>query len=62
MNNQEYMNAKQVYEMFGISRSLLVRLADAGKVTVRKIEDEYGVLNLYRVSDIQKIIEGDDHE
>ena len=61
MNKPEYINAKQVYECYGISRSMLGRMADAGRVTVRRIEDDFGVLNLYRVADIEMVINGGDN-
>lgn len=58
MNNPEYKNANQIHEMFGIPRSMLGRMAAEGRVEVKRIEDDFGVLNLYRVSDIEKIING----
>lgn len=57
----EYLNAKQVYEMYGISRSMLGRLVEAKRVAVKKIVDDFATLNLYRVADLEKVINGGDN-
>lgn len=58
----EYINAKQCYEVFGISRSTLGHLTDAGRVEKKTINDGFAVLNLYRVADLRKVIEGGDND
>lgn len=61
MNQQEYMNAKQVYDAFGITRSVLGQLAEAGRVTRKTINTGYvSPLNLYLVADIEKVLNGGD--
>jgi len=61
MNTPEYMNANQIHEMFGIPRSMLGRMAQEGKIGMKRIEDDFGVLNLYCVADLEKVINGGDN-
>jgi len=58
----EWMNAKQVYETYGIARSMLGHMSEQGKVTMKRIEDAAFTLNLYRVADLEKVINGGDNE
>ena len=64
MENEElsikgkYLNAKQVWEAYGISRGMLGRLVESGKVERKVIADEFATLNLYLASDIEKAIGG----
>lgn len=55
---QEYMNAKQVYAAYGITRSILGRLVEAGRVNCRVVTDDIASLKLYRVADIENVING----
>lgn len=57
-SNNEWMNARQVYDAYGIVRGVLNRLADAGKIERKTINDDPLVLNLFRVSDIEKLVNG----
>lgn len=57
MSNPKYLNAKQVFEKYGIPRHALGQLAIEGRVSVRRIETEVATTNLYSVADIEKIIE-----
>lgn len=56
--NTQYMNAKQIFECYGIPRSALGQLVREGRVEVRKIETEVATTNLYSVADLEKIIYG----
>jgi len=56
--NQEWMNAKQVYDAYGIVRSVLGQMAEAGKVSKKVIHNDFGVLNLNRVADLENVING----
>lgn len=54
----KYINAKKVYELFAIPRSMLGQLVVEGRIEKKTIEDERGVLNIYSVADIERIING----
>lgn len=54
----EFINAKQVYERYGIVRSMLGALVESGKVERRTIASLGHILNLYKVADIEKVIAG----
>lgn len=57
----DYVNATQAYTRWNIPRTMLKRLAADGRIHTRRIEDDYGVLNLYLVADIEKIVNGSDN-
>lgn len=61
MNNQQYINARQVFERYGIPRSALNRLVDDGRLTVRTIETSVAFTKLYSVEEIEKIIAQDNY-
>lgn len=54
----DWINAARAYEVFGVPRSVLRSLADAGRVAMREVETECGRLFLYSSADINKIING----
>ena len=58
MSPTKYMNAKQIYETYGISRGTLARMAEAGRIEVKVIEDEFATLKLYSVDEIEKVLNG----
>ena len=60
MTNQQYINARQVFERYGIPRSALNRLDD-GRLTVRTIETSVAFTKLYSVEEIEKIIAQDNY-
>lgn len=61
--NQEYINASQVYQQYGIPRAVLGSLVQDGKITVKKIVNGSVYLNLYKVADLERVINGDsDHD
>ena len=59
MTDQQYINARQVFERYGIPRSALNRLVDDGRLTVRTIETSVAFTKLYSVEEIEKIIDQD---
>ena len=59
MTNQQYINARQVFERYGIPRNALNRLVDDGRLTVRTIETSVAFTKLYSVEEIEKIIAQD---
>lgn len=61
MTNQQYINARQVFERYGIPRSALNRLVDDGRITVRTIETSVAFTKLYSVEEIEKIIAQDNY-
>jgi predicted DNA-binding transcriptional regulator AlpA len=61
MINQQYINARQVFERYGIPRSALNRLVDDGRLTVRTIETSVAFTKLYSVEEIEKIIAQDNY-
>lgn len=56
MTNQQYINARQVFERYGIPRSALNRLVDDGRLTVRTIETSVAFTKLYSVEEIEKLL------
>lgn len=61
MTNQQYINARQVFERYGIPRSALNRLVDDGRLTVRTIETSVAFTKLYSVEEIEKLIANDNY-
>ena len=61
MTNQQYINARQVFERYGIPRSALNRLVDDGRLTVRTIETSVAYTKLYSVEEIEKLIAQDNY-
>ena len=61
MTNQQYINARQVFERYGIPRSALNRLVDDGRLTVRTIETSVAFTKIYSVDEIEKIIAQDNY-
>lgn len=61
MTNQQYINARQVFERYGIPRSALNRLVDDGRLAVRTIETSVAFTKLYSVEEIEKIIAQDNY-
>lgn len=61
MTNQQYINARQVFERFGIPRSALNRLVDDGRLTVRTIETSVAFTKLYSVEEIEKLLANDNY-
>ena len=61
MTNQQYINARQVFERYGIPRSALNRLVDDGRLTVRTVETSVAFTKLYSVEEIEKIIAQDNY-
>lgn len=61
MTNQQYINARQVFERYGIPRSALNRLVDDGRLTVRTIETSVALTKIYSVEEIEKIIAQDNY-
>lgn len=61
MTNQQYINARQVFERYGIPRSALNRLVDDGRLTVRTIETSVAFTKLYSVEEIEKLIAQDNY-
>ena len=61
MTNQQYINARQDFERYGIPRSALNRLVDDGRLTVRTIETSVAFTKLYSVEEIEKIIAQDNY-
>ena len=61
MTNQQYINARQVFERYGIPRSALNRLVDDGRITVRTIETSVAFTKLYSVEEIEKLIAQDNY-
>lgn len=61
MNNQQYINARQVFERYGIPRSALNRLVDDGRLTVRTIETSVAFTKLYSVEELEKLIAQDNY-
>lgn len=61
MTNQQYINARQVFERYGIPRSALNRLVDDGRLTVRTIETSVAFTKLYSVEEIEKILAQDNY-
>ena len=61
MTNQQYINARQVFERYGIPRSALNRLVDDGRLTVRTIETSVAFTKLYSIEEIEKIIAQDNY-
>ena len=61
MANQQYINARQVFERYGIPRSALNRLVDDGRLTVRTIETSVAFTKLYSVEEIEKILAQDNY-
>ena len=61
MTNQQYINARQVFERYGIPRSALNRLVDDGRLTVRTIETSVALTKLYSVEEIEKLLAQDNY-
>ena len=61
MNNQQYINARQVFERYGIPRSALNQLVDDGRLTVRTIETSLAFTKLYSVEEIEKLLAQDNY-
>ena len=61
MTNQQYINARQVFERYGIPRSALNRLVDDGRLTVRTIETSVACTKLYSVEEIEKLLANDNY-
>lgn len=61
MTNQQYINARQVFERYGIPRSALNRLVDDGRLTVRTIETSVAFTKLYSVEELEKLIAKDNY-
>lgn len=61
MTNQQYINARQVFERYGIPRSALNRLVDDGRLTVRTIETSVAFTKLYSVEELEKLIAQDNY-
>ena len=61
MTNQQYINARQVFERYGIPRSALNRLVDDGRLTVRTIETSVAYLKLYPVEELEKLLAQDNY-
>ena len=61
MNNQQYINARQVFERYGIPRSALNQLVDDGRITVRTIETSVAFTKLYSVEEIEKLLAQDNY-
>ena len=59
MTNQQYINARQVFERYGIPRSALNRLVDDGRLTVRTIETSVAYTKLYSVEELEKLLAQD---
>lgn len=61
MTNQQYINARQVFERYGIPRSALNRLVYDGRLTVRTIETSAAFTKLYSVEEIEKLLAQDNY-
>lgn len=61
MTNQQYINARQVFERYGIPRSALNRLVDDGRLTVRTIETSVAFTKLYSVEEIETLLANDNY-
>ena len=61
MTNQQYINARQVFERYGIPRSALNQLVDDGRLTVRTIETSVAYAKLYSVEEIEKLLAQDNY-
>ena len=61
MTNQQYINARQVFERYGIPRSALNRLVDDGRLTVRTIETSVAFTKIYSVEEIEKLLSQDNY-
>ena len=59
MTNQQYINARQVFERYGIPRSALNQLVDDGRLTVRTIETSVAYTKLYSVEELEKLLAQD---
>ena len=61
MTNQQYINARQVFERYGIPRSALKQLVDDGRLTVRTIETSVAYTKLYSVEELEKLLAQDNY-
>ena len=61
MTNQQYINARQVFERYGIPRSALNQLVDDGRLTVRTIETSVAYTKLYSVEELDKLLAQDNY-
>lgn len=61
MTNQQYINARQVFERYGIPRSALNRLVDDGRLTVRTIETSVAFTKIYSVEELEKLLAQDNY-
>ena len=61
MTNQQYINARQVFERYGIPRSALNQLVDDGRLTVRTIETSVAFTKLYSVEEIETLLANDNY-
>ena len=61
MTNQQYINARQVFERYGIPRSALNQLVDDGRLTVRTVETSVAFTKLYSVDEIEKLLAQDNY-
>ena len=61
MTNQQYINARQVFERYGIPRSALNQLVDDGRLTVRTVETSVAYTKLYSVEEIEKLLAKDNY-
>lgn len=56
--NSKFLNAKQIFEAYGIPRSALQQLVAEGRLTVREFTTEVATMKLYSVADLERIIDG----
>ena len=56
--NPQYLNAKQIFEAYGIPRSALQQLVSEGRLSVREFSTQLATVKLYSVEDLEKIING----
>ena len=61
MTNQQYINARQVFERYGIPRSALNQLVDDGRLTVRTIDTSVAYTKLYSVEELEKLLAQDNY-
>ena len=61
MTNRQYINARQVFERYGIPRSALTQLVDDGRLTVRTIETSVAYTKLYSVEELEKLLAQDNY-
>ncbi len=54
----EYLNGNGIYNRFAIPRSLLRELVNNGRVRMRDIQSQWGVMHLYNVADCAAVVNG----